>query len=82
MEHWWCIDCRAPVELNKHARCAYCDSEAVDSMERTRIKEKPFPAVLAPLSTSFQRATRSCRAMSPANTTVSSPKIVASMLLG
>ncbi len=51
MERWWCTDCRVPVELNKHARCGHCDSEAVDAMERTGKKVKPVPAALAPFST-------------------------------
>jgi hypothetical protein len=38
MERWWCIDCRAQVDLNKHARCSTCGSEAVDSMERKGMK--------------------------------------------
>ena len=38
MERWWCIDCRSQVDLNKHARCSTCGSEAVDSMERKGMK--------------------------------------------
>ena len=33
MNLWWCMDCRAAVELNRHGRCGCCDSEAVDLME-------------------------------------------------
>jgi hypothetical protein len=32
MNRWWCMDCRSPVELDKHGRCGSCESEAVDSM--------------------------------------------------
>ena len=35
MERWWCLDCRVPVDLNRQGRCQLCDSDAVDSMERT-----------------------------------------------
>jgi hypothetical protein len=38
MNRWWCMDCRTVVELNKHGRCARCESEAVDSMERGSTK--------------------------------------------
>jgi hypothetical protein len=31
MKRWWCMDCRVPVELNKHGRCESCESEAVYS---------------------------------------------------
>ena len=34
MERWWCLDCRAEVELNRSGRCSCCDSEAVDTMLR------------------------------------------------
>src|ERR1700676_540311 len=30
MNYWWCMDCRSAVELDRHGRCASCDSEAVD----------------------------------------------------
>jgi len=30
MKHWWCAECQAEVGLNKHGRCAICESEAVD----------------------------------------------------
>lgn len=33
MNRWWCMDCRAAVELDKHGRCGCCESEAIDSME-------------------------------------------------
>ncbi len=29
MNHWWCMDCRDAVKLDKHGRCGICDSEAV-----------------------------------------------------
>ena len=35
MERWWCLDCRVSVDLNRQGRCQLCDSDAVDSMERT-----------------------------------------------
>jgi ABC-type ATPase with predicted acetyltransferase domain len=35
MNLWWCMDCRAAVELNRHGRCWCCESEAVDLMEET-----------------------------------------------
>ena len=34
MNRWWCMDCRADVELNKHGRCGCCDSEAVDPVDQ------------------------------------------------
>jgi len=30
MNRWWCMDCRSEVKLDKHGRCGYCESEAVD----------------------------------------------------
>ena len=33
MNRWWCMDCRAAVELNRHGRCGCCESEAIDLME-------------------------------------------------
>ena len=33
MNRWYCMDCRAEVELDKHGRCGCCESEALDSME-------------------------------------------------
>ncbi len=30
--HWWCMDCRTAVELDKHGRCGSCESEAVDQV--------------------------------------------------
>ncbi len=36
MERWWCMDCKAPVGLDKHGRCDVCESEAVDLLERGR----------------------------------------------
>ena len=41
MERWWCLDCRTSVELNSHARCENCNSEAVDTMERTNMCFNP-----------------------------------------
>jgi hypothetical protein len=29
MELWWCIECDAKVELNKHGQCGQCGSEGV-----------------------------------------------------
>jgi Zn finger protein HypA/HybF involved in hydrogenase expression len=46
MERWWCMDCLAPVELDKHGRCASCDSEAVDLMDRRFQLRKPEPCAL------------------------------------
>ena len=56
MELWWCLDCCARVELNRHARCKYCDSEAVDTMERTGMY-KTTSAVLAPVAEYAERVT-------------------------
>ncbi len=33
MKRWYCMDCRSPVELNKHGRCEGCESEAVDLID-------------------------------------------------
>ena len=49
MERWWCLDCRTTVELNSHARCQICDSDAVDTMERTNMYIAPTPAVFVPV---------------------------------
>lgn len=62
MERWWCIDCRAPVELNRHGRCGCCDSEAVDTMERNYMQANAMqldavPVGLAQSSESFQPVT-------------------------
>jgi len=35
MNRWICMDCRNEVELDRHGRCGYCDSEAVDLVEAT-----------------------------------------------
>jgi hypothetical protein len=32
---WWCMDCRAAVQLNRHGRCGTCESEAVDPVNQT-----------------------------------------------
>jgi len=29
---WWCMECQAEVELDKHGRCDTCVSEAVTSV--------------------------------------------------
>lgn len=34
MKTHFCANCMQPVELNKHLRCAHCDSDAVDTLER------------------------------------------------
>ena len=31
LNRWWCMDCLSAVELDRHCRCASCESEAVDS---------------------------------------------------
>jgi ABC-type ATPase with predicted acetyltransferase domain len=56
MERWWCVDCRASVELNMHGRCASCDSEAVDSMERAGLKTASASVILTPVPTIPQYA--------------------------
>ena len=50
MERWWCLDCRTSVELNSHARCQICDSDAVDTMERTNMHNNQKPAVFVPVA--------------------------------
>ena len=45
MEKWWCMDCQRPVLLNTYGRCAWCDSDAVDSMERLSLAFNPTLAV-------------------------------------
>jgi hypothetical protein len=57
MERWWCIDCRAPVDLNSHGRCECCDSEAVDTMERNYMQASAATMVLATSSESSQPLT-------------------------
>lgn len=57
MERFWCIDCRAPVDLNRHGRCECCDSEAVDTMERNYMQASAAPIVLATSSESSQPLT-------------------------
>ena len=32
MNHWWCMDCRIEVDLDRHGRCGSCESEAVASI--------------------------------------------------
>ena len=49
MELWWCLDCRTRVELNRHGRCQCCDSDAVDTMERTAMYTTAS-AVLTPVA--------------------------------
>src|SRR5207244_11895352 len=49
MERWWCIDCKAAVELNVYGRCEHCDSDAVDSMERIPLKAKAATAQIEAL---------------------------------
>ncbi len=29
MNRWFCMDCRNKVQIDRHGRCATCDSEAV-----------------------------------------------------
>ena len=41
MEGWWCLDCQRPVQLNVYGRCEWCDSNAVDSMERLCLQFAP-----------------------------------------
>ena len=58
MERWWCLDCRMTVELNSHARCEVCDSEALDTMERTNMHNHPTPSVFVPVADVYaERAT-------------------------
>jgi hypothetical protein len=44
---WWCADCRASIELDRHGRCDTCGSDAVDLMERPTIyrSSKPSSAI-------------------------------------
>jgi hypothetical protein len=39
---WWCVDCRTPIELDKHGRCGVCGSNAVDSMLRASLWRMPI----------------------------------------
>jgi len=55
MERWWCLDCRTTVELDSHARCQICSSDAVDTMERTNMYLKATPEVSAPATDSYAR---------------------------
>jgi hypothetical protein len=32
MNHWWCMDCRLAVNLDRHGRCGSCESEAVHTL--------------------------------------------------
>jgi len=54
MELWWCLDCRVRVELNRHGRCQLCNSEAVDTMERSGM-HKTASCILAPVAESAER---------------------------
>ena len=56
MELWWCLDCRVRVELNQQGRCQLCDSEAVDTMERTGM-HKSASSILTPVAESAERLT-------------------------
>jgi hypothetical protein len=38
---WWCLDCRTPIELDRHGRCCICGSDAVDSMLRAFYSRMP-----------------------------------------
>ncbi len=49
MERWWCLDCRTSVELNGHAQCEICGSDAVDTMERNNMYHTPTPSVFVPV---------------------------------
>ena len=42
MKVWWCMDCGSQVELSRHGRCQYCESEAVNAIEQ------PVPALEHP----------------------------------
>jgi Zn finger protein HypA/HybF involved in hydrogenase expression len=56
MERWWCMDCKAPVMLDKHGRCSICESEAVDLLEHSQealIREVNLPL---PVPSTLQRA--------------------------
>lgn len=37
-QEWWCANCLALCELDRHGRCDACSSDAVDVASR----EKPF----------------------------------------
>jgi hypothetical protein len=34
---WWCCNCEQPRELDRHARCACCSSDAVDILVRPEV---------------------------------------------
>jgi hypothetical protein len=44
LNRWWCMDCRSAVDLNRHGRCASCESEAVDSCHRRPCDVSTAPA--------------------------------------
>jgi len=56
MELWWCVDCRVRVELNRQGRCQLCNSDAVDTMERTGMYKVASP-ILTPVAESAERPT-------------------------
>jgi rRNA maturation endonuclease Nob1 len=35
IDAWFCIDCKAVVELNRHGYCSVCGSDSVDIPWRT-----------------------------------------------
>ena len=34
---WWCANCLAPIELDRHGRCNACGSDAVGLMKRSEL---------------------------------------------
>jgi hypothetical protein len=55
MNRWWCMDCRSEVKLDKHGRCGYCDSEAVDP-----IGQQGLEGVAPPAAQTSQTSATSC----------------------
>ena len=39
MEHWWCLDCLAEIETDRHGRCGVCGSEALG---RIGLGQRPY----------------------------------------
>lgn len=39
MKPWWCFDCERMVNLDRHGRCEFCQSDAVDIAVPMRAKE-------------------------------------------
>jgi len=44
---WWCLDCTAIINLDRHGRCEICDSDAVVHAEHQYLEPAPEDKLVA-----------------------------------